>query len=188
MKVVAIIPARGGSKRLKRKNIYPVCGKPMIYWPINACNDSKYNIEVWVSTEDDEIARVANNYGAKVHKRPKELSGDKIYKQAAIRSAAKYIFEQKQSTPDIIISLQANSPTIVAKDIDGAIDLLIEYNRDEIISVDKNLMQNAAFRIFKGKYVFQEDLSTKCGVCVSDIHDVHTIDDIDIVEEIINGR
>ncbi len=191
-RIIAIIPARGGSKRLKRKNIHPVCGKPMIYWAMNACKESKYEIDVWVSTEDDEIAEVALFYGGKVHNRPKHLSGDKIYKQEAIRSAAQHIFDYEDRLtgkhPDIIISLQANSPTIKSKDIDGAIDLLIKYNRDEIISVDNNLMQNAAFRIFKGNYVFQKDLSTNCGVYVADIHDVHTIDDIKIVEGVMNDN
>ncbi len=57
MKVVAIIPARGGSKRLEKKNIYPIWGKPMLYWAVKACGDSKYNIEPWVSTEDEEVGR-----------------------------------------------------------------------------------------------------------------------------------
>ena len=59
MKVLAIIPARGGSKRLKKKNIYPIAGKPMLYWAIHACKKSKYSIEPWVSTEDQEIKEVA---------------------------------------------------------------------------------------------------------------------------------
>ena len=177
MKVIAIIPARGGSKRLKKKNIYPVWGKPMIYWAIEACKRSKYNIEPWVSTEDKEIKKVALEFGAKVHDRDPSLSDDKTFKQAVIRSAAKYIFEN-HGKKDIVISLQANSPGIISKDLDSAIDALIEYERDEIISVDNNLMQNAAFRVFKSDYVFQEDLSTNCGVTIADINDIHTIEDI----------
>jgi len=180
MKVVAIIPARGSSKRLKRKNIYPVWGKPMLYWAIKACMESKYNIEPWVSTEDAEIKEVALGCGAKVHDRQEKLSQDHVYKQVAIRAAAKHIFESQK--PDILISLQANSPEIVAKHLDDAIETLLKYGRDEIISVDKNLMQNAAFRIFKGEYVFQEDLSTNCGVVVCELHDVHTIEDVKFLE------
>ena len=69
MKVIAIIPARGGSKRLPRKNIFPIWGKPLIYWSIKAAKESKYITDVWVSTEDDEIARIAIKNGAKVHRR-----------------------------------------------------------------------------------------------------------------------
>ena len=66
--------------------------------------------------------------------------------------------------------------------LDKGIDTLFKYNRDEVFSVDKDLMQNAAFRIFKGEYVFQKDLSTNCGVCVCDLHDVHTLEDIRLLE------
>ena len=181
MKVVAIIPARGKSKRLKKKNIYPIWGQPMLSWAIKACQGSKYNIEPWVSTEEQEIEDVATKYGAKVHKRDPKLSEDHVYKQVAIRSAARHIFD-KEGRSDIVISLQANSPEIQAKHLDSAIETFLKYDRDELFSVDKNLMQNAAFRIFKGDYVFQEDLSTNCGVVVCELHDVHTIEDVQQLE------
>tara|TARA_R100001594_G_scaffold66812_3_gene101141 strand:- start:278 stop:835 length:558 start_codon:yes stop_codon:yes gene_type:complete len=181
MKVVAIIPARGGSKRLKEKNIYPIWDKPMIYWAIDACKKSKYNIQPWVSTESEKIKQVSAKFGAKIHDREPELAGDQVYKQAAIRSAAEHIF--KTEKPDIVISLQANSPQIKAYMLDSAIETMIKYKRDEVFSVDSNLMQNAAFRIFKADYVFQEDLSTNCGVFVCDLHDVHTIEDVDFISK-----
>tara|TARA_Y100000034_G_scaffold88679_1_gene106457 strand:- start:107 stop:670 length:564 start_codon:yes stop_codon:yes gene_type:complete len=180
MKVVAIIPAKGKSRRLKRKNIYPVWGKPMIGWAIEACQKSKYEIEAWVSTEDSEIKDIALRYGAKVHDRELVLSQDHIYKQAVIRSAARHIFAKDK--PDIVISLQANSPQIKAEHLNNAIEIMLKYKRDEIFSVDKNLMQNAAFRVFRGDYVFQEDLSTNCGVVVCELCDVHTADDINLLE------
>ena len=182
-RVVAIIPARGNSKRLERKNIYQIWGKPMLYWSIRACQESKYNIEPWVSTEDEEIKEIAECFGAKVHKRDPELSGDYVYKQVVIRSAAKHIFENSAEKPDIVISLQANSPQITAKHLDDAIEVFFKYERDEVFSVDENLMQNAAFRIFKSDYVFQEDLSTNCGVFICDLHDVHTVEDVKYIEE-----
>ena len=180
MKIVAIIPARGNSKRLARKNIYPIWGHPMISWAIKACQQSKYDIEPWVSTEDEEIKSIALDYGAKIHNRDPLLSGDHVYKQAVIRSAATHIFNENHV--DIVISLQANSPQIKSEDLDSAIETFLEHNRDEVFSVDTNLMQNAAFRIFRGKYVFQEDLSTNCGVVVCDLHDVHTLEDVEFIE------
>jgi CMP-N,N'-diacetyllegionaminic acid synthase len=182
--VCVIIPARGGSKRLKNKNIYPVLEKPMIVWSIDACKKSTYNPNIWVSTDSNDIAKVSMQNGAQVHMRDPKLAEDHVYKQAAIRSAAMHI-EEKDKKYDIYISLQANSPEIKAYQIDEAIDALIINSRDEIFSVNNNLMQNAAFRVFRGEYVFQKDLSTNCGVYVCDIHDVHTIDDI---EYIVNTR
>lgn len=178
MRVVAIIPAKGRSRRLPRKNIYPIWGKPMLYWAIKACKESKYNIEPWVSTEDKEVAELATEFGAEVHKRNPTLSDSKTYKQAVIRSAAKSIPEV-----DIFISLQPNSPQITAEHLDNAVDTLLKHNRSEVFSVDSDLMQNAAFRVFKGDYVFQEDLSTNCGVVICDLHDVHTIEDVRLLEK-----
>jgi N-acylneuraminate cytidylyltransferase len=179
MKITAIIPARGGSKRLPRKNIYPIWDKPMLSWSIKAAKESKYIDEVWVTTEDEEIKKVALEYGAKVHDRDPALSGDKVYKMEAIRSC----FTDIDDGEEIIISLQANSPEMTAEILDNAIDSFIENDRHELLSVSPNLMQNAAFRIMKSWYVFQKDLSTKCGVFVCDIHDVHTIDDVKMIEE-----
>ena len=182
MRICAIIPARGGSKRLKRKNIYPVWGKPMLFWPIRACMESKYDIDIWVSTEDDQIAEVAKSFGVNVHTRDPELSRDHVYKQVAIRSAARHIVDNFYN-PDIFISLQANSPTLTSDQIDSGISALIEMNKDEIFSVDSELMQNAGVSVFKGEYVFQKDLSTNCGVVIAEAHDVHTLDDVKIIEK-----
>ena len=177
MKIVAIIPAKGSSRRLFEKNIHPIWGKPMLYWAIKACKDSKYDIEPWVSTESEKVADIALKYGAKIHNRSPELADSKTYKQVVIRQAARNI-----APADIYLSLQPNSPEITGKDLDNGIDTLLQYERDEVFSVDSNLMQNAAFRVFKGDYVFQEDLSTSCGVVVCELHDVHTIEDVEYIE------
>mgnify|MGYP001210047476 CR=1 FL=1 len=182
MNILAIIPARGGSKRLNKKNIYPIWGQPMIHWAIKSCKDSQFNIKVCVSTDNTEIKKISKSYDAVVHNRSKELSNDSSYKQAAIRSAAKW-YENKFEPQDIYISLQANSPQIKSHHIDLGINTLIKYNRDEIFSVDKNLMQNAAFRIFRKNYVFQEDLSTNCGAVICEVKDVHDINDIKELEK-----
>jgi N-acylneuraminate cytidylyltransferase len=76
MKPIAIIPARGGSKRLPRKNIAPVCGRPMLAWPVEAALASGLFSEVIVSTEDAEIAAIAQEAGARIAARPAELATD----------------------------------------------------------------------------------------------------------------
>ena len=180
--IVAIIPARGGSKRLKRKNIHTIWDKPMIYWAIKAAKESELISDVWVTTEDAEIAKIAKSFGAKIHKRDPKLSESHIYKMEAIRAATKHI-EACGSRPQIYVSLQANSPEITSTILDDAIGDFIKYDRNELISVDCNWMQNAAFRIMKDWYVHQKDLSTKCGVYMCSLLDVHTIKDIKMLEE-----
>jgi|TARA_B100000674_G_scaffold497780_1_gene532823 CMP-N-acetylneuraminic acid synthetase len=181
MKITAIIPARGGSKRLKKKNIVKVWGMPMIYWTIKACQDSKYDIDVWVSTEDSEIKKTVSQFNVSLHNRKKEHAEDNVFKQVVIRSAAKYI-DSKKGKSDIYISVQANSPEINGKIIDSAIEKLISTGCSEIFSVDKNLVQNAAIRVFKGDYVYQQDLSTYCGVIICNVNDIHTQKDIEKIE------
>jgi len=180
-KITAIIPARGGSKRLLRKNIHPIWGKPMLSWSIKAAKESKLISDVWVSTEDEEIIKVASEYGAKIHRRDPRLSEDHIFKMEAIRSTVEYIEDNFQES-QIYVSLQANSPEITSNILDDAISEFIKHDRNELISVDINLMQNAAFRIMKSGYVFQRDLSIKTGAYVCNVHDVHTIEDIKFVE------
>jgi len=186
-KVVAIIPARGGSKRLKRKNIYPIWGKPMLYWAIKAAKESKHITDVWVTTEDEEIKRIAIESGAKVHDRDPKLAEDHVYKMAAIREANSFI-ERSHYKPEIVISLQANSPEMTGEVLDNAIESFIINDRNELISVDRALMMNAAFRIMKNWYVYQRELSTKTGVFICDVEDVHTLEDVKRIEQKTKGK
>lgn len=181
MKVTVIIPARGGSKRLKNKNAYPIWSMPMIYWAIKACKDSSHNPEVWVTTDSSDIAILAKSFGAEIIMRGEATSNDFAFKQAAIREAARFIDSQKGPS-EIYISLQPNSPEIKGYHIDEAIDKLISYDKNEIISTDNNQMQNGAFRVFKGSYVYQQDLSTNCGFYTCELHDVHTKEDVEFLE------
>ena len=176
-KIVAIIPAKGKSDRFPDKNIFPVNGKPMFYWAVQACKDSKYSIEVWVSSEDERVWKLAEEAGVRVHKRDVSLSQPDVFKMVVIRDAASCILDESGPI-DIIISLQANSPEIKGYHLDLGINTLIRYNRSEVFSVDSNLMQNGAFRIMKRDYVFQCDLSTYCGVVVCDVKDIHYKEDL----------
>lgn len=179
-RVVAIIPARGGSKRLPRKNIVTVWGKPMLYWSIRACQRSKYIDEVFVSTEDKEVAELATKFGSNAISRPATLATDHVFKQDVIVHAAESLSEPK---PELLISLQANSPEICAGDLDAALEKLVQFDRSEIFSVDKNLIQNAAFRVMRYEYAFQKSISTRSGVFVTSYVDVHTPEDLAFVEE-----
>jgi len=181
-RIVAIIPARGGSKRLKRKNIYPIWGKPMLSWAIKAAKDSEYITDVWVTTEDEEIKKIAIKYGANVHDRDPRTAADHVYKMEAIREACSYI-ERNHFKPETVVSLQANSPEITGRTLDNAIESFIINDRNELMSVDRDLMMNAAFRIMKLWYVHQRDLSVKTGAFICDVHDVHTIEDVKFIEK-----
>ncbi|KPZ69389.1 N-acylneuraminate cytidylyltransferase [Shewanella sp. P1-14-1] len=131
-KVLAIIPARGGSKRLPRKNILPFIGKPLIAWSIEATKKSQWIDEVLVSTDDDEIAQTAEQFGAWVPElRPTELSSD----TATSQSVLKYTLERFGKGYDIVILLQPTSPLRQVKHIDEALTLFFKKNAHSIVSV-----------------------------------------------------
>ncbi len=179
LSVYAIIPARGGSTRLPRKNINPVWGQPMLYWAMQACKKSRYIDKYFVSTEDAEVAEIARSFGGKVIDRPKHLADSITFKQEVIVHAMSVI----PDNPDVVVSLQPNSPQICAHDLDAAIEKLVTNNRNEIFSVNEELLQNAAFRIMKYDYVFQRTISTTSGVYVTDYVDVHTREDVEYLEK-----
>ncbi|MEM7033331.1 MAG: hypothetical protein AAF629_27505, partial [Chloroflexota bacterium] len=176
--VHVVIPARGGSTRLSRKNIYPIWGQPMLYWAIQACSKSLYIDRVFVSTEDEEIATIAKKLEVEVVDRPTDLADHFTYKQEVITHTLSVMPEK----PDIVVSLQPNSPQICAHDLDAAIDKLVEHDRNELFTVGENFLQNAAFRVMKYDYAFQKTISTKSGVYVTNYIDVHTVDDVEYLE------
>lgn len=128
---LAIIPARGGSKRLPRKNVLDLGGKPLIAWSVEAAKESKYIDNVVVSSDDDEILSVARSYDAQILKRPAGLASDKATTMDALVHAIEHI----QQTYDYIIVLQPTSPLRDSKDIDGAIEYLFEKEAKSIVSV-----------------------------------------------------
>lgn len=104
IKYLAVIPARGGSKGIPRKNIKVIAGKPLIAWTIEAAKQSKLLDDFVVSTEDPEIARISKKYGAKVIDRPKELAGDK----ATTLSVKQHVLSIIDA--EVIVLLQPTSP------------------------------------------------------------------------------
>jgi len=129
MKVTAIIPARGGSKGLFKKNIVNFSGAPLLSWTIQQAQHSKYVDSVYVSSDNDEILNISKNYGALTIKRPENISGDISSSESCLQH-----FLQQVDDVDIVLFLQATSPLREAKDIDEAVEKFIEGNYDSMFS------------------------------------------------------
>jgi CMP-N,N'-diacetyllegionaminic acid synthase len=127
---LAIIPARGGSKRLPRKNVLDLNGKPLIAHSIEAGLNSKYIDKVVVSSDDEEILNISKEFGADTIKRPDELASD----TATTFDAIKHTIENSEKY-DYIVLLQATSPLRNENHIDKAIELLESKNADAVVSV-----------------------------------------------------
>jgi CMP-N-acetylneuraminic acid synthetase len=124
-KIIAIIPARGGSKGLPRKNIKLLLGKPLVAWTIEQAKNSKYVNKVVVSTEDKEIAEISRGYGAEVpFLRPKELARDDSPTIDAILHALNW-FEESGEYFDIVVLLEPTSPLRDVEDKDKCVEILV---------------------------------------------------------------
>ncbi|MFW2552962.1 cytidylyltransferase domain-containing protein [Aliarcobacter butzleri] len=128
---LAIIPARGGSKRLPRKNVLDLCGKPLIAHTIEAGLKSNYIDKVIVSSDDKEILEISKEFDAETIKRPDELASD----TATTFDAIKHTIDNNIDKYDYIVLLQPTSPLRNEKHIDEAIELLEEKKANAIISV-----------------------------------------------------
>ncbi|MEK9801545.1 MAG: acylneuraminate cytidylyltransferase family protein [Alphaproteobacteria bacterium] len=135
---LSIIPARGGSKRLPRKNVLDLCGKPLISWTIEAALNSKYLDEVVVTSDDIEILGIANNMKVMSIERPSHLASD----TASTFDAVKHTIDNIDSY-EYIVLLQPTSPLRNATHIDKAIELLEKKDADAVISVT-NINHNPA--------------------------------------------
>ena len=130
MEILAVIPARGGSKGIKRKNLRPILDKPLVAYSIEAGLNSKYITRTVVSSEDDEICEVSKNYGAQIIKRPNELAQDETKTIPVVIHALKYLEENEGYKPDYVVLLQPTCPLRDSKYIDDAFDFYFEKEKE----------------------------------------------------------
>ncbi|MBA6291503.1 NTP transferase domain-containing protein [Colwellia sp. MB3u-70] len=130
IEVIAIIPARGGSKGIPRKNLRPVAGRPMIYYSIAACIASKAIDVVVVSTDDDEIAVMAERFGAEVLMRDTNLADDKVPLDPVIANVVSAYEKLNDRTFNYVVTVQPTSPLVTPDDIDLVINKLINDGSD----------------------------------------------------------
>jgi YrbI family 3-deoxy-D-manno-octulosonate 8-phosphate phosphatase len=132
--VLAIIPARGGSKGVPRKNVRPFLGKPLLAHSIEHARQAPSVGRVVVSTDDAEIAAVARRYGAEVVERPAEISGDAAASEAALLHVLDHLEAAEGYVPELVVFLQATSPLRRPGAVQAAIDLLRREQADSLLS------------------------------------------------------
>jgi CMP-N,N'-diacetyllegionaminic acid synthase len=132
MSVVAIIPARGGSKGIPRKNLLPLCGKPLIGWSIEQACAAESIDAVYVSSDSDEILEVARAFGAVPIERPDEISGDRASSESVWLHALDQI--EAKTRVDIVVGMQATSPVRESSDLDEAVRRFQQEPLDSMLS------------------------------------------------------
>ena len=133
-KTIAIIPARGGSKRLPGKNILPLGGKPLIAHSIEYAKKHGFIDEVYVSTDDEEIKKIALQFNAKVIDRPKYLSGD----HEPTVSALKHVLETIKEKVENVVLLQVTNPLRPDKLLENAFTIFQEKKCDSLFTVSRD--------------------------------------------------
>lgn len=135
-RITALIPARGGSKRLPRKNVKILCGKPLISWTIEAAKKSKYIDNVIVSTDDLEIKEISEQWGAQVpFLRPDYLSSDTASSFDVIKHAIEFLKINDEN--HLLILLQPTSPLRTFEQIDEALEYFFKKQAEGIVSISE---------------------------------------------------
>ncbi len=210
MKIVSVILARGGSKGIPKKNVIDLCGHPLIYFVINTSLNSNVN-ETWVSTDDDEIARISESLGVKVIKRPVELAQDNSSSEDALMHFANNV------EFDILVFIQPTSPLIIPSDINKGIKMMDVYdsvfsayvddwkglwnenldpihwdvyNRPRRQEIGKIYVENGAFYITKRSNLLKSKLrySGKIGVIIMPFLrslQIDNYDELDLIRSLI---
>jgi len=136
LNVLGLIPARGGSRAIPRKNIALVAGKPLLVYTIEAAQQSRTIHRCIVSTDDEMIAQVARRWRGEVpFLRPAELAQDDTPALPVIQHAVRYLDEKEGWRADVVVYLQPTSPLRRAEHIDQAVDLLLQTDADSVVSV-----------------------------------------------------
>jgi len=158
--ILVIIPARGGSKGIPRKNIRDLNGKPLIAYTIEEAKKSRYIDRIVVSTEDEEIAEISKKYGVEVpYLRPLELSEDNSPTIDCVIHMINWLKEKENYVPDYLCLLQCTSPLRTHEDIDGTVEKAITLNMDGAVSVCEAEVNPYWTNVFEGdrlKYFIEE--------------------------------
>lgn len=139
LRIVSMTPARGGSKSVPYKNLYPLDGKPLLAWPLEVAFATPEIDEVYVSTDDANIASLGAELGAKIHWRPAELATD----TALVVDAVRHFFAMKSAEsnqPDIIVLLEATSPFRSPSIISKCLRRMVDEGLDSIATFNEALV------------------------------------------------
>lgn len=154
--IVALLCGRKGSKGLPNKNIYPVLGRPLAWYPLQAALHSSYVGKIYISTDSKEIANLGDKYGAIIIPRPKELTTDTALLEDALQHGYVYIKKNLGKDPELLVILLCNAATVAARNIDKGIEMLRRDKRADSVATVILLNQYSparAKKIANGKLI-----------------------------------
>jgi CMP-N-acetylneuraminic acid synthetase len=181
---VAVIPARGGSKRLPGKNLHPVLGRPMLAWVIAAALDSDHVAadDLIVSSDDPAILACATASGVVALERPAELAGDDVWTEPVLRHAVEHWEAANAARADVVLWLNASIPEVTGAHIAAVVDRLVEGPFREVLTIDADGVLTSAARAMRREALDQRALSAGAAAITGDFIDIHTAADVAAVE------
>jgi N-acylneuraminate cytidylyltransferase len=157
MSILAIIPARGGSVGLKNKNMYPLNGRPLLFYTLDAAKKAKLIDRIIVSSDSEKILNFSKKNLVEVIKRPKKISGSKSRTHEAIIHCLNFLKKKENYTPDIIIILQPTSPLRNSKHINKAMEIFLKDKKAtslvSCVKVPHNFHPMSLMKESKGGYL-----------------------------------
>lgn len=160
--IVALLCGRKGSKGFPDKNIYPVLGRPLAWYPLQAALHSKHVERIYISTDSEEITTIGRKYGAEIIQRPAELATDKALLEDVLQHGFRYISRDLSEDPEMLVVLLCNAATVSAKNIDRGIEMLRKEKEADSVATVNMLNQYSpirAKRIISGRVVPAIDLA-----------------------------
>jgi CMP-2-keto-3-deoxyoctulosonic acid synthetase len=188
--VVAVIPARGGSKRLPGKNLAPLLGRPLIGWVIDAALASGHLTpdHVIVSSDDAAVLAFASEAGVVALTRPAELAGDDVWTEPVLRHAIESWEAQRSTRADVVLWLNASVPEVTGAHIAACVGRLVEGGFREVMTVDADGVLTSAARAMIRDALDQHALSAAAATVPGHFIDIHTADDLEAVADRLRTR
>lgn len=159
--VAILIPARGGSKGVPRKNVRPLCGKPLIAHSIICAKNINYPSKIYVSTDDDEIGKIASEYGAVLIERPPCYSRDDSSMFDVLNHFINTLETKGESVPDLVVLLQPTSPLRKIQTVEMAITEFISRLNDYDSLMPVQELDGKIGRVLNGKYYPEQKTETR---------------------------
>jgi CMP-N,N'-diacetyllegionaminic acid synthase len=177
MNILVIIPAKLDSKRLPNKNILEVNGKTLVEYSIGYALQSRFTVDVILSSEDILVKDIADKYNVLFHLRSKELCGDTEVVDVYIE-----VVRSLNKQYDLVVGLQPDNPDR-SNSLDECISYMLSNNYDDLVTVNSDYKRSGSVRIFKYQNVVEGKVSKRLG-CIKDVAtDIHYLEDLQKVKE-----
>jgi len=172
MNILTIIPAKLDSKRLKNKNIREVKGKPMFLHSVDYANQSKYDVDILVSTENNKVIDICKNNNVPYIVRSKDLCGD-----IEVVDVYLDIINKVTTSYDLVVCLQPDNPNR-SHTFDECVDYMLENNYDDLVTINPEYKRSGSVRIFKYQYLKKGQVSKRLGCIKDNATDIHYEQDL----------